>query len=259
MKYLLDEWPRIKSKIKKKRIILLLDYDGTLSVIVSKPSKTTPNKEIKLILKSLAKKKNIYLAIVSGRKLKDVEKLIQIKGIWYVGNHGLEMKSPASKLIYPRGTQFKRLMKEIKKKLNKKIRKIKGALIEDKALTLTLHYRAVRKKDLYNLKEIFGIICNPYLRAKRIKIRQGKKCWEIRPPLNWDKGKAVKKILSSFKRKTPFPIYLGDDTTDEDAFRVVKKKGLAVFIGKPKHSYADYFLNSVSEVKRFLERIEKAL
>jgi len=117
----------------------------------------------------------------------------------------------------------------------------------------------VDKKEAWLVKDVFYKIANPYLKKNDIKIRKGKKLLEIRPIADWDKGKAVLRLLSKqksvCKNDKILPVYIGDDLTDEDAFQVLKSKGITVFVGKPKKSYADFYLQDTEEVKKFLMKI----
>jgi len=257
MKHLLGEWAKLKKSFRDtQKILLLLDYDGTLSSIAPRPDKAFLDRKIKKTLILLSKKNDVLIGIVSGRALTKVKKLVGIKNIYYVGNHGFEIKGPTIKYIHPACRRFKPVIKKLKKLLNKTLSNIKGVIVEDKKLTITVHYRLVKHKELKRLKEIFKRTCTPFVSDRKIKLSYGKKSWEIRPPVKWDKGEAVKKILHKFSKKDILPIYLGDDVTDEDAFRVLRVKGLSVFIGNPfKKSNAKYYLKSVSEVRLFLKKL----
>ena len=257
MKNLFGGWADIEDRIlEAKEILVFLDYDGTLSPIAPRPEDAGLDGATKKVLVSLSRKKNTTLGIVSGRTLSNIKKLVGIGGIYYAGNHGLEIKGPGIRFIPPAARRSRPCIKKIKKDIDRKIKRIKGAILEDKGLTLTLHYRLVKKKDLKLLKDIFNRICRPYAGRKRIRVSSGKRSWEIRPPVNWNKGSAVKKILAQFHKRKIFSIYIGDDLTDEDAFCALKKSGLTVFVGKPKkRSCAEYNLRSVSEVKRFLKKL----
>ena len=257
MKNLLKEWPAVKKRIKDaEKVLLLLDYDGTLSRIASRPHEAVLEKELKKRLVLLSRKENITVGIVSGRRLDQLKRLVGVCGIYYAGNHGLRINGPGIRFLHPACRRFNPIIKKIKKSLKQRIKGLKGVIIEDKRLTITVHYRLVKKGDLARLKDIFEKICAPYISKNRMKVSSGKKSWEIRPPVDWNKGNAVKRILADFRSEKVFPIYMGDDLTDEDAFRALKKVGLAVFIGKPPaKTNAEYNLRSVSGVRRFLKEL----
>ena len=109
--------------------------------------------------------------------------------------------------------------------------------------------------------EVFQQITSPRIRDGRIRVSSGKKVLEIRPPIDWHKGKAVETIINEMRAflnsEHLLTIYLGDDTTDEDAFRIIHRpKGWSIYIGEENSlSNADYFLNSTSEVETFLARL----
>ena len=135
---------------------------------------------------------------------------------------------------------------------------ISGVIIEYKKASLSLHYRLVKERNLRRLKDIFNEICTPYLKEGKIKLSSGKKVWEVKLPVRWNKGSAVSKILNYLRQGGTLPVYLGDDLTDEDAFSFLKKKkAITVFVGSNKKSKAKYYLKSPIEVKRFLTKLCK--
>ena len=259
MRYLFDYWGELKKGLNNKYIILFLDYDGTLSPIVDSPDKALIPKETKGLLCRLSEDSNCGLAIISGRALSDVKRMVGLKKIIYVGNHGLEIEGPKIKFESSISAGYRTMLKQIKNSLNKKIANIKGAFIEDKGLTLSVHYRLVDKKLIPLLKTIFHETIIIYLVRNKIKIRPGKMMLEIRPPVEWDKGRVVLWLLVRYqfalKNKNVFPIYIGDDITDENAFRALRNRGLNIFVGNPKDSCAQYYLKDTQEVREFLKQI----
>lgn len=261
MRYLFDNWDNLKEKLKDKSILLYLDYDGTLTPIVETPDKAIIPRETKRLLEVLTKKPKCKLAIISGRSLKDLKKMVGIEGIIYVGNHGLEIEGPKMRFKSPTISRSKGIIKQIKQDLSKEVSEIKGAFVEDKGLTLSLHYRLVDKNEQPRVKNIFDSTLKPYLIRKKVRVTSGKKVFEVRPPVKWDKGKVVLWLLARHHfilgPANLFVFYIGDDTTDEDAFKALKNKGLSILVGEPKPSYAQYYLRTTKEVAKFLERILK--
>ncbi len=259
MKYIFRHRVRLKKEFLNKNIFLFLDYDGTLTPIVESPDKAILSKKTKVLLERLSKDRGCKLAIISGRSLKDIKERVGLKDLIYVGNHGLEIEGPKIRFRNFISQRYRKILERIKEVLNKKLTNIKGAFIEDKGLTLTIHYRLVNKSDIPLVETIFREAIILYRVRNQIKIRYGKMFFEIRPPINWDKGKVVLWLLAreQFKRtiRTILPIYIGDDVTDEDAFKVLKNKGLTIFVGEPKRSYAKYYLRDTDEVSDFLNRI----
>ena len=96
----------------------------------------------------------------------------------------------------------------------------------------------------------------PYVDSKKIRLSLGKKVLEVRPNLDWHKGKAVLTLLKGVKKA--LPVYLGDDVTDMDAFRAIKGKGISIFVGGMKKNItADYFLKDTCEVASFIKKLIK--
>ena len=259
MKYFLSKWDDFAKAIRGKHILLLFDFDGTLTPIVATPKEVKLSPDVKKYLKKLAKNKRITLGIISGRSLKDIKRLVGIKGIYYSGNHGLEVKGPGGFFIKPSLKKHSPYIKRIAKILGKKVRKIKGAILEYKRLSLSLHYRLVALKDMPRLRSIFKEVSTPYIRARKVKMAMGKKIFEIRPPVLWDKGKGVLKIEEMAGKKNPVKIFIGDDLTDEDAFRVLGKNDFSIRVIRKKTSKAKYFLKNPNEVKKMLLKMTKIM
>ena len=260
MRYIFHDLEKIKKSLEGKYIFLFLDCDGTLAPIVNTPDKVIISQETKKLLGSLSQKKNCRIAIISGRTLADIKKRFGLKNIIYSGNHGFQIEGPKIKheLAVPLG--YKKALWRIKTRLKEKLSGIKGVFVEDKKLSLALHFRLADKRQLSFIKTVFHESIILYLVKNKIKVRPGKKILEVRPPLRWDKGKIVLWLLSrqifALKKDNILPIYIGDDLTDEDAFKALKNKGLTVFVGKPGNSKADYYLKNTEEVTKFLRLID---
>ncbi|PIP19379.1 MAG: trehalose-phosphatase [Candidatus Omnitrophica bacterium CG08_land_8_20_14_0_20_41_16] len=261
MNYLFTQFSRIKELLRDKFILLLLDYDGTLTPIVETPEKAVISKKAKELLQKLSKNHNCKLAIISGRSLKDIKNIVGIKDIIYAGNHGLEIEGPEIKFRTPVSPRSKEVIGNVYKRITNKLSRIKGVLIEDKGLAISAHYRRVNNKDVPEFKRIFGEITAPFVIRDKIKITKGKKVFEIKPPVKWTKGSAALWFLARQKfalgEDNVFPVYIGDDITDEDAFRALKNKGLTIFVGEPVDSAADYYVKNTKEAIKFLKQILK--
>jgi len=261
MKYLFDHRKQLQSRLAKKNIILFLDYDGTLSAIVSHPKKARISKKCKKLLKNLSLRQKICLAVVSGRSLRDIKSRVGLKNIIYSGNHGLEVSGLKTKPKKTVSEAFRLAIKKIKRDLNYQLSSFKGAIVEDKGITLSIHYRMVAPPKVSGLKSVFRKAIKASGVSNLIKVREGKKVFEIRPSIDWNKGKIVLWLLKEhdFGRRQlrTIPIYIGDDKTDEDAFKALKKNGVTIFVGKPRKSSADYYLKSTNDVLKFLSFLSK--
>lgn len=259
MRYLFNEWDAVKDKINNKYLFIFLDFDGTLASIASSPDKAALSKKAKELLIKLSANRRLKIAFISGRAIGDLKNKVRIKSFIYAGNHGLEIGGPRIDFrpVVPRG--YRTALERIKNELERKISSIDGAFVEDKGLSLSLHYRLVNNLRVPLLKTIFHETVILFLVKNRVKIKTGKMVLEVRPPIEWDKGKVVLWLLarqkSALKDKTVFPVYIGDDATDEDAFKALKRKGLTVFVGRPGNSKAGYYLKNTKEVTNFLRLI----
>ena len=141
---------------------------------------------------------------------------------------------------------------------------MKGVLIENKGLSLSVHYRQVEAAKTDEVKQVVDHVVGGLQAAGDIKVTNGKKVYEVQPAVNWDKGKAIKLLMKKFgrggRKSKLLPIYIGDDLTDEDGFRIIGRygNGISTFVGSHrKDTAARYYLESPSEVIEFLTRLLK--
>jgi len=261
MIYFFEKWDELKDKLKNKFLFIFLDFDGTLAPIADTPAKAAMPEGTRRMLRSLSKKSSCKIAVISGRALEDIKsKFPGLSSIIYSGNHGLEIEGPKIKFSPLVSRGYKMALKAIKNILQKKLYSVKGVILEDKRISLSLHYRLVDDQQVPLVKTIFHETVIRYHAGARIRIKEGKKVLEIRPPLEWDKGKVVLWLLSRQKfakyGREVLPIYIGDDLTDEDAFKALKRSGITIFVGSPaKSSDAKYYLEDTGEVARALKNI----
>jgi len=252
MKHLL-RWPGLREV--GKRGLLLLDYDGTLTPIVERPELALLPPDVARTLRTLSRR--LKVVIMSGRSLRDLRKLVGEKGVYYGGNHGLEIRGPGISFVLPEATRLRPLLRRVSRELRKRTKGVKGALVEDKGLSLSLHYRLVDPEREGEVRRILEEVLEPH--RDRLRITEGKKVLEVRPNLRWDKGRASLLLLRLLdpERKL-LPVYLGDDRTDEDAFRVLNPRGgVTVLVSeRPANSNARFFLRSPKEVALFLQMLE---
>jgi trehalose-phosphatase len=245
-------WPALKKKIEGKKVLLLLDFDGTLVGIARTPDEVRFTDRTCRLLTRLRKKKNIKVAIISGRYLKDLLSYFNLKGLIYVGNHGLEMKAPGVGL--PREAKKARRLKFLMWRLFEKLKTdfyyLPGILVEDKVLTVSLHFRNLTREHKPAFDEVLHFFQRRY-RNHPLVWKCGKKVWEIFPKVHWHKGFAALHLLKHFRGYVP--VAVGDDRTDEDMFKAVRRFGITVRVGRKKDSHAEYYVKSQKEVDRLLE------
>jgi alpha,alpha-trehalose-phosphate synthase [UDP-forming]/trehalose-phosphatase len=241
----LEEFP-------ENNILLFLDYDGTLTPIVDSPDKAVLSKKMRSLIAKLSE--SIPIAIISGRSIHDIIKLVDLDKLIYAGNHGAEIWESGELIVGQQLSDRKKTLKKIIKELKMSLSFLKGIVIEDKGITASIHYRMVAKRDQGTAFNIFWEIAGRY--EDRFLIRSGKKVFEIRPRGVWNKGDAVKWIWERFGRDK-IPVYIGDDTTDEDAFNAIKGRGIGISVGK--NPVADFYMKNQREVRRLLKLLGSSL
>jgi trehalose 6-phosphate phosphatase len=262
MQYLFDVRSEVVHRLKSAgHVLLLTDYDGTLTPIVDKPELATFPQETRKLLRKLAKNSRYTVGIVSGRALSDLKGKVGLGGIIYAGNHGLEIEGFGSSFLEPIAEEMRPLLNILGQVLSATVRGIKGAFVENKGLTLSVHYRTVDEIEERKVEDAFSRITDPLRVTGKIKITRGKKVYEIRPPVDWDKGKAIAWLIAKCKETRAkggaLPMYLGDDITDEDGFKVIERNnGVSIFVGEGSfQSAARYFLKSPEEVVELLKML----
>ncbi len=257
MKHLLADWPRIKNKLKGRRRILFLDYDGTLTRLVAHPDDARLTPARKKVLNNLARSSKNNIALVSGRSMKDLPPLFSAPGIFYAGNHGLEIKGPGISFVHTAAHKCRSMLAKYHGLLERSLKPFSGVCVENKGLSLSVHYRACRSRSrVEKAHRLFLKTFQDHAMFRGYRLGTGKKVWEMKPDVPWHKGEAVKYMAKKIDPRAVI-IYIGDDMTDEDAFPAVGKGGLAVKVGRGlDKTKARYFLRNPGEVFRFLKKLE---
>jgi trehalose 6-phosphate phosphatase len=245
--------------LENKKPALFLDYDGTLTPIVSRPEDARISTKMKELLGELAK--NYTVAIITGRDMDDVKKLVGLDNLIYAGSHGFRISGPDG--LYMEHEKTSVLLPElsiIEKELLELQRKYKGVQIDRKRYAVGLHYRNAKEEDIDDILADFDEVLeiNP-----GYKKGTGKKIVEMKPDLDWHKGKALLWIMDELgltNDESVLPIYIGDDDTDEDAFQTLQDNNLGLGImvehnGKPTH--ASFTLKDVDEVANLFQELLK--
>lgn len=257
MKYLFDYLPEIEKKIRGRALLLMFDFDGTLSPLAPAPGRARFPAPAKRELKKCSR--FFPVVIVSGRSLKDIENKAGVKNIAYSGNHGLEWKIGKKTGRILAAKKNAESLTAAEKKLEKILPAYPGALLENKNLSLAVHYRSLAPALVRGFKKDIARIIKPLCRSGRWRILKGKKVVELNPNSGWNKGKFILFVRRYFQNKTKLkilPVYAGDDATDEDAFRALKS-GITIKIGQSKKSRANYYLKNPGQLAEFLSWLNK--
>ena len=253
---LIQEYPEIGNRILGKESLFIgLDYDGTLTPIVRHPDQAELAKDTKSLLADLSGLPHTFVCIVSGRAYQDVRRKVGVDGIIYAGNHGMEIKGKGLSFSVRDSKKIAKEVSEICRNLNQSLKGVAGVWVENKGLTASVHYRLAESEDAQKAKSIVFPITASY---KRLKLARGKKVWEIRPDIDWNKGKAMSYVLDACLKESwrsrCAVVYVGDDRTDEDVFSLLRQDGITALVSKrPRRtSSARFFLTHPREVISFL-------
>jgi trehalose 6-phosphate phosphatase len=233
-----------------RHVLLGLDFDGTLAPLVSQPGDARIPDDTRAVLEPLASMPGVTLAIISGRALSDVIARTGIDAI-YAGNHGFEIRGQGFEFHHPRIPEWQQGIHRLCLDIRQHLAAVPGALVEDKGITATVHFRNVAESETEKLHSIVRNLAATY--ETEFELRDGKKSIEIRPRVSWNKGSAVlwlRDRLTQSGREQPVTCYIGDDETDEDVFRAVE--GITIRVGSSSPTAARFYVNDPEEVKAFL-------
>jgi trehalose-phosphatase len=234
------------------RLAVFLDYDGTLTPIVSHPEDAWLSESMRETLRSLVAR--VPVAILSGRDLDDVRGRVHVDGIVYAGSHGFDIMG-AGGLRRELGGEYLSVLDAAETELREALDEISGAQLERKHFSVAAHYRNVNESDAAKVAAAVEAVATRHRELRKI---DGKKVYELLPDIDWSKGKAVLWLLETLEleRGNALPIYIGDDRTDEDAFRALTKRGFGILVSEqPQVTAAHYCLNNPEEVERFLHAL----
>ncbi|MFW5822009.1 MAG: trehalose-phosphatase [Tangfeifania sp.] len=242
--------------IQNRKPVLFLDYDGTLTPIVKRPEDALISDSMRSVLKKCAAK--FKVAVVSGRDMDDLKSKVQVDKLIFAGSHGFRISGPdglykeheKADVILPRLSDIEEELYQILPQIDK------GIQIDRKRYAVAVHYRNANEDNIPVIKQKVDEILkeNP-----DFKKGEGKKILEIKPNVDWHKGKAVLWIMKKLgvdDTSKFVPIYIGDDVTDEDAFRSISEFGVGILVGTHgQETAARYRLDDVPDVQSFLNRL----
>ncbi|MDR0306207.1 MAG: trehalose-phosphatase [Chitinispirillales bacterium] len=249
----------LSKNLSPENILVCLDYDGTLTPIVQRPQDARLSLRMRNIISVLSESAKV--AVISGRDMEDLRHLVNIDNIFYSGSHGFEIAGPGGiKMEFEEAMASKSSLRRAGEDLQNLLSEINGVFIERKKFGLAVHYRLADQQNISKIKDTVQDVAAAY---SELRITHGKMVIDLRPALSWDKGMAVRwitKKLFGVNQNKAYPLYIGDDITDEDAFGEVKDWGTGILVGNHNEpSFADYSLESPDQVQIFLEMLNAEL
>lgn len=249
----------IALRLGSSPLAVLLDIDGTLAQIAPRPEQAFVPPATCRAISALSDMPGVHVAIVTGRSVEDARRLVGLPHLGVIGNHGFEVLGESGELISePAAHTYLDAMRVAIGKLNAMSREIPGVVVEDKKWTLSIHYRLAARPDIPRIADVVHSVG----RELGLAVTRGKEVLELRPPMTINKGTAS--VLFARKIGTPTTgsaLYIGDDRTDEDAFRALREEfaqAVTVRVGDPEHgeeTFAEFRVETTDEVRRFLEAV----
>jgi len=231
-----------------EKISVFLDYDGTLVPFVQNPAEAQLDERARETLARISSKRRVAVTIISGRSLADIRARVGLEGLTYGGNHGLEICGGGLQFIEPMAAARGDELAQLSSRLAAELRGIEGVVVEYKGLTTTIHYRQANVGEIGTIEDVARAAVA--LVAESFRTASSKMAIEVVPRSGWHKGKAATWINQHLGGK-PLPLFMGDDETDEDAFRALPD-GITVRVGSCTDTAARYCIADPFAVHEFL-------
>lgn len=238
-------------------LLLLTDYDGTLTPIVEDPTVAGLARVVRDDLHALTESPRVRVGVLSGRALDDLRTRIAVPRLIYAGCHGLEVRGPDLAFTHAEAEAHRGTLAAIAEALHVRADSIAGVRVEPKGLAVALHYRNIAPAVVGRIEVLLERVIHPWRR--RLRLLRGKKVIEVLPRVRWGKGECALWIRDHLVPAGPSAItmlYMGDDRTDELAFGVLAGKAITVRVGPERtRSAAAYRLPGVADVHRLLSAL----
>lgn len=254
----LERLPELRDRLAGRPVAVFSDYDGTLAPIVDDPEEAELPVGTRAALRRLAR--GCPVAILSGRDAGDVRRRVGLVGLHYAGSHGFEILGPGG-LRESRASGHRPSLDAAERELRAAARELRGVAVERKRFSVALHHRRAPDGAGPEAERLARRVADAH---PDLALARGKQVFELRPAVDWDKGRALVRLLDAMDLEADqaCPVYLGDDVTDEDAFEVVRGRGVAVAVkgeDDDRPTRAEYALAGPAAVRRFLEALAELL
>jgi trehalose 6-phosphate phosphatase len=248
----LRSWRKISERVKAAgSVAVFLDFDGTLVGLRPRPEDVRVPKGVRQLLRRLARHERVSVVIASGRRVRDLKRLIGLKRLRYFGVHGAEPQGGGVRL----SKRTRAALREAHGSFVREATQLRGVWVEPKGISFAVHYRRAASPSVLRARQSLLRIVGDF--GDVLRILNGKEVWEVLPREIGGKWGVVEKVTGEMPEGTAI-IYIGDDETDEEAFRVLPDQ-ITVAVGKRSDTRARYYLPSSASVLRFLAQLEREL
>ncbi len=240
------------------RPLVLLDFDGTLAEFDLDPATITLTPSRQILLQALGRRTDLSAGLVSGRRIADLrERIPSAATMFLAGLHGLEIEGPGIHFAHHAVALAAPGLSLLSKDLRRAVKPLPGVLVEDKTYSIVMHVRGASKADRLHAITRFNALAEPLLSEGTVRLQPGDQVFELLPNIDWAKGDAVRAIIRQVEtdtKETVWPVYIGDDATDEDAFEAIGTNGLTIAVGK-RPARASFQIDDPAAVECFLRAI----
>jgi len=241
--------------------VAILDFDGTLAPIAPTPGSARLPPATRPLLRAFAAHRRVRVVVLSGRLLRDLRARVGVPGVVYGGCHGLEILGRGIAFVHPRARSCLGAVASARAALQRGVRGLPGALVEDKRFGVSLHYRHVARG---RRGDAFALVARVTRAHPGLKLISGQKVLELVPRIPWDKGRAARWIVARVaptlphEARPPLVFFAGDDAPDEAAFAALRARGITVRVGT-RRGGAAYRVGSVRGLRALLWEILRHL
>ena len=243
----------VTTRLATPALVLMLDVDGTLAPIASRPEEATVPPETRRAIAALAARPGVHVALVSGRAAADARRMVGVSNLWAIGNHGAETIGPDGEAdVDPQVARYETTIAQASRKLSSLVAAVPGVLLEDKRWTLSVHYRLADAAVVPRLRGVVESVAG----GLGLRLIDGKAIFEVRPPVHVNKGTAVLALARRLGPADAGHLFIGDDVTDEDAFRLLRVQmpnAVTVKVGDPKTTAAEFAVRDPAAVRELLD------
>lgn len=259
-------WDTIEDRLSRGMPVMFFDYDGTLTPIVERPEDAHLGDGMRAALTRLSRLCSV--AVVSGRDVGFIMREVELPDLWYLGSHGFDVVAPSGADVStgrePEFAAFLGPLGEAEEGLRRRLADVVGAQVERKRFAVAVHYRRVSDDQVPLVERSVQAEAR---RHPKLRMSEGKRVFEIRPDIDWDKGRAVLWTLGALgsNREEVVALYVGDDVTDEDAFAALaapacRARALTIVVGGgERRTRAEFNLPDTDALEEFLGRVAEVL